>query len=190
MKKLPTIAIIGQTNVGKSSLFNRLIGKRQAIVAKEAGTTRDNVLSRLTIKDQAYWLVDTAGLKEAEDEFEASIQDQISEATELADLIMVVLDSTLYPSNDDLMIIKKALKSQKPTILVVNKIDLKSAVDDNEFYKLGVKNIAFTSANHATGVDYLQHLIYDLAPHTTTELEPEDDKLKIALIGRPNVGKS
>src|SRR4051812_1957464 len=75
MSKLPTVAIVGQTNVGKSSLFNRLYGSQEAIVAREAGTTRDNVVRRITLDDRTFWLVDTAGLKSAEDEFEASIQD-------------------------------------------------------------------------------------------------------------------
>jgi len=80
--KLPTVAIIGQANVGKSSLFNRLVRSQQAIVAREAGTTRDNVIGRVEHKHHNFWLVDTAGLKDPNDEFEASIQEQITEAAE------------------------------------------------------------------------------------------------------------
>src|SRR5690348_9307410 len=101
MSKLPTVAIVGQTNVGKSSLFNRLYGSQEAIVAREPGTTRDNVVRRISDGEKSFWLVDTAGLKDAEDEFEASIQEQITEATELADVILVVVDSTIYPSDED-----------------------------------------------------------------------------------------
>ena len=120
--KLPTVAIIGRANAGKSSLFNRMVRAQQAIVAREAGTTRDNVLGKVTHHDHQFWLVDTAGLKPAEDEFEATIQEQIDEATVAADVILVVVDSTQYPSDQEKMVAKKALKSKKPVILVTNKV--------------------------------------------------------------------
>lgn len=189
MAKLPYVAIVGQTNVGKSSLFNRLYGSQEAIVAREAGTTRDNVVRKIAAGDKAYWLVDTAGLKPAEDEFEASIQEQIVEATELADVILVVVDSTLYPSEEDRRIAKTALKSKKPVILVVNKTDLKGSLPVDEFKRLGIKDIALTSAEHNRGVAKLTHYILENLP-TVHDDEADDDTLKIALIGRPNVGKS
>ena len=190
-KKLPTIAIIGQTNVGKSSLFNRLIEKKQAIVAKEAGTTRDNVISQLALEDRLCWLVDTAGLKNAEDDFEATIQEQISEATELADVIMIVLDGTLNPSKEDEDIVRKAQKSKKPTILIINKNDLRSSVDKSDYYRLGIKDIIYTSANHGTGIEELKATILRFLPQKSTEEQLDGDTpLKIAIIGRPNVGKS
>ncbi|TAH31829.1 ribosome biogenesis GTPase Der [Candidatus Saccharibacteria bacterium] len=241
MAKLPTVAIVGQTNVGKSSLFNRLYGSQEAIVAREAGTTRDNVVRKITVSNfqsqesrvksqekfnehgsvdavqgggevrsetygkirrastgadkvamrhdtRSYWLVDTAGLKEAEDDFEASIQDQITEATELADVILVVLDSTQYPSDQDRQIAKKALKSRKPVILVLNKVDLKGSLPNEEFLRLGIKTIQRTSAEHAQGLGTLRNLILAELP-AVYESEP-DNVLRIALIGRPNVGKS
>ncbi len=123
---IPTVAIVGQVNVGKSSLFNRLIGEQRAIVAREAGTTRDNVVDRVTHGDHHFWLVDTAGLKSPDDDFEASIQDQITEAAEAADIIIVMVDSTQYPSDQDRTVAKKALKSKKPVVLVLNKTDLKN----------------------------------------------------------------
>lgn len=98
---LPTVAIIGQTNVGKSSLFNRMVQSQQAIVAREAGTTRDSVLGKVDYDNHMFWLVDTAGLKDPNDAFEATIQEQISEAVELSDTILVVLDATQYPSDED-----------------------------------------------------------------------------------------
>ena len=91
--KLPVVAIIGQTNAGKSSLFNRLVRKSQAIVAREAGTTRDNVVGKV---EGQYILIDTAGLKDAEDEFEAHIQDQIDDAVNSADMILIAMDATKY----------------------------------------------------------------------------------------------
>jgi GTP-binding protein len=188
MSKLPTVAIVGQTNVGKSSLFNRLYGSQEAIVAREAGTTRDNVVRRMSARGKSFWLVDTAGLKPAEDEFEASIQEQIAEATELADVIMVVVDSTIYPSDEDRRIAKTALKSKKPVILVLNKTDLKGSLKNEEFLRLGIKTIIRTSAEHNRGTDELLAAItVDLPAVVATE---PDDVLRIALIGRPNVGKS
>ena len=188
MSKLPTVAIVGQTNVGKSSLFNRLYGSQEAIVAREAGTTRDNVVRRITIDSRTFWLVDTAGLKSAEDEFEANIQDQISEATELADIILVVVDGTQYPSDQDRQVAKKALKSKKPVILVVNKTDLKGSLPDGEFKRLGIKDIHRTSAEHNQGIRSLIDTFFRALP-PVFESEP-DNVLRIALIGRPNVGKS
>lgn len=186
---LPTVAIVGQANVGKSSIFNRLVGRKQAIVAKEAGTTRDNVMSRVELNNKTALLVDTAGFKEAEDDFEASIQDQISEASQLADVILVVLDSTLYPSEQDIKILRIAQKSKKPTLVVVNKIDLASTVERDEFMKLGSRDVFFISANHKTGFDKLISAIAKNLPETSAPAEESVD-CKIALIGRPNVGKS
>lgn len=188
MSKLPTVAIVGQTNVGKSSLFNRLYGSQEAIVAREPGTTRDNVVRRISDGEKSFWLVDTAGLKDAADEFEASIQEQIAEATELADVILVVVDSTIYPSDEDRRIAKIALKSKKPVILVLNKIDLKGSLPIDEFRRLGIKTILQTSAEHNQGLGTMRATIYSQIP-VVRETEP-DDVLRIALIGRPNVGKS
>lgn len=222
MAKLPYVAIVGQTNVGKSSLFNRLYGSQEAIVAREAGTTRDNVIRKITLsqdlrseildrrksqntskiqdlrskissneESRSFWLVDTAGLKPAEDEFEASIQEQIEEATELADVIVVVVDSTLYPSDQDRRIAKTALKSKKPVILVANKSDLKGSLPEEEFRRLGIKTILHTSAEHARGIQKLTRIILENLPESpSSEPRIQNSELKVALIGRPNVGKS
>lgn len=187
-KPLPTVAIVGQANVGKSSLFNRLVREQQAIVAREAGTTRDNVIGKVNYGDHNFWLVDTAGLKDPEDEFEASIQDQIAEATDAADVILVVVDSTLYPTQDDRDIAKKALKSKKPVILVVNKTDLAGNLPNDEFRRLGVKDIIRTSAEHNAGTHEVLEKITELIP--PRRIEEDDEVLRIALVGRPNVGKS
>lgn len=191
--KLPIVAIVGQANVGKSSLFNRLVKSRQAIVAKEAGTTRDNVTGQVEYRTNdddlaQFTLIDTAGLKDPNDDFEMTIQDQIADASELADIILVTADSTQYPSDDDRTIAKKALKSKKPTILLLNKADLKGSLKEDEFRRLGIKDIIRTSAHHNLGVTELLNKIADILPPATQK--PIDDVLKIALIGRPNVGKS
>lgn len=186
--KLPTVAIIGQANVGKSSLFNRLVRSQQAIVAREAGTTRDNVLGRVEYKYHNFWLVDTAGLKDPDDEFEASIQDQITEAAEVADVILVVVDSTQYVSDQDRTVAKKALRSKKPVLLLTNKVDLGDNLPIDEFRRLGIKEIIRTSAEHNIGITEVLDSIIELIP-AAHEDEP-DDILRVSLIGRPNVGKS
>lgn len=195
--KLPTVAIIGRANAGKSSLFNRMVRSQQAIVAREAGTTRDNVLGKVSYSRRntgedgqtgEFWLVDTAGLKDPNDEFEAGIQDQIQEAADAADVILVVVDSTEYPGDEDRIVAKKALKSKKPVILITNKADLKDAIHNDEFRRLGIKDIIRTSAEHNSGVSDLLDRIAEIIPeaHETKA----DDILRVALIGRPNVGKS
>lgn len=186
--KLPTVAIIGRANAGKSSLFNRLVGARQAIVAQEAGTTRDNVIGKVSHQNHQFWLVDTAGLKDPSDDFEASIQDQIAEATEAADAILVVTDSTEYLGNEDRLVAKKALKSKKPVLLLVNKVDLKGALSNDEFRSLGIKDIIRTSAEHNNGIFETLNKLVELLP-ARTEAEATD-VISVALIGRPNVGKS
>lgn len=186
--KLPTVAIIGQANVGKSSLFNRMVRSQQAIVAREAGTTRDNVIGRVEYDDYNFWLVDTAGLKDPNDEFEASIQQQITEASDSADVILVVVDGTQYSDDKDKFIAKKALRSKKPTILLVNKTDIKGCLDDNEFKRLGISKIIRTSAEHNLGIEATLEAITELIPAKSKYVS--DDILRIALIGRPNVGKS
>ena len=233
--KLPTVAIIGRANAGKSSLFNRLVKSQQAIVAREAGTTRDNVLGKVSysrrnannaafantdnyVEDEMpqedvetsfdyteediqevkqnwrdsdtgqFWLVDTAGLKDPSDEFEAGIQEQITEAAEAADVILVVVDSTEYPGDEDRSVAKKALKSKKPVILITNKADLKESIHDDEFKRLGIKDIIRTSAEHNSGISQLLDRIAELIPEAHED--EADDILRVALIGRPNVGKS
>lgn len=187
-RKLPTVAIIGQANVGKSSLFNRMVRSQQAIVAREAGTTRDNVLGKVNYRDHQFWLVDTAGLKDPDDEFEAGIQEQITEAAAAADVILVVVDSTLYPSDQDRLVAKKALRSKKPVILVLNKTDLKGALTAGEFMRLGIRTMVQTSAEHNRGVaSLLDAITADIPAQREHEAS---DVLRVALIGRPNVGKS
>ena len=186
--KLPTVAIIGRANAGKSSLFNRFVKSKQAIVAREAGTTRDNVLGKVTYGDHQFWLVDTAGLKDPNDEFEASLQEQITAAADAADAILVIVDSTEYPSDEDRTVAKKALKSKKPVILLTNKVDLAGNLPVDEFRRLGIKDIIRTSAEHSVGIELTLDTLTSLLP-ARTEKEAEE-VIRVSLIGRPNVGKS
>ena len=199
MKRLPIVALIGQTNAGKSSILNRLAHKNIAIVAREEGTTRDNVSAKI---DDAFILVDTAGLKDPTDDFEASIQDQILDAIDSADVILVVLDSSKYFDEKDKKIVKDALKSKKPVYLILNKCDLSESLPITEFRALGIDptKTFYISATTGQGIPGLLESIFSglgsLAPSssvvTSGRSRKNDSKtpLKIALIGRPNVGKS
>jgi len=186
--KLPTVAIIGRANAGKSSLFNRFVRSKQAIVAREAGTTRDNVLGKVSYGDHQFWLVDTAGLKDPNDEFEASIQEQITEAADAADVILVIVDSTEYPSDEDRTVAKKALRSKKPVLLLTNKVDLAGNLPIDEFRRLGIKEIIRTSAEHSQGIEETLNALTALLPALSER--DVDDVIRVSLIGRPNVGKS
>ena len=190
MNKSKIVALIGQTNAGKSSLLNRLAHKNIAIVAREEGTTRDNVAANI---DDKFLLIDTAGLKNPEDDFEASIQDQINDAIEVADLILLTLDSSKYPDQKDKNIAKAALKSRKPVMLVLNKSDLKESLDDTEFLKLGIKSYDTyrTSATTGRGTNELKAAIINQLDIKNAPIKAaEKADIKLALIGRPNVGKS
>ena len=183
MKNLPIVALIGQTNAGKSSILNRMAHKNIAIVAREEGTTRDNVMAMI---DNEFILVDTAGLKDPSDDFEASIQEQILDAIESADAIVVTLDSTKYFDHRDKKIVKDALRSKKPVFLALNKCDLGESLPVEEFRALGVapERIFYTSATTGQGIKELKNVL------PKGKVEQSSDVLKIALIGRPNVGKS
>ncbi|MBQ3326020.1 ribosome biogenesis GTPase Der [Candidatus Saccharibacteria bacterium] len=212
MKSLPIVALIGQTNAGKSSLLNRFARKNIAIVAREEGTTRDNVSAKI---DNKFLLVDTAGLKNPEDDFEAGIQDQINDAIESANIILLTLDSTKYFDHHDKDIARRALRSKKPIFLVLNKSDRGEALDISEFRALGVpeEKIVRTSATTGMGIRELKKEILSMLANmvgpaataspvafATTQAAPgvppvaspttNNPPLKIALIGRPNVGKS
>ena len=183
MKRLPIVALIGQTNAGKSSILNRMAHKNIAIVAREEGTTRDNVIATI---DNSFILVDTAGLKEPRDDFEASIQDQIADAIDSADAILVVLDSSKYFDHRDAKIAKDALRSGKEVYLVLNKCDLAESLPLTEFRALGIdpKKTFYVSATTGKGIDDLKKIL------PKEKIVQKTHTLKLALIGRPNVGKS
>jgi GTP-binding protein len=186
--KAPIVAIVGRANVGKSSLFNAILDRREAIVAKEAGTTRDSITARASHNDQDFWLVDTAGMKAPEDDFELTIQEQIIEAAAAADVIWVLVEANVMVTDEDRRVAKLALKSGKPVFLVINKLDKNRHFDINDYRKLGIKDMVATSTTQAVGIgELLDKLVAVIPPATITEA---DDRLHIALLGRPNVGKS
>lgn len=189
MSKLPLVAIVGRANVGKSSLFNRLVGERRAIVADEPGTTRDTVYATVGYAGRHFLLADTAGLKtRPSDEFELSIQDQIMEAAVAADMILVVVEAATLVTEEDRRVIKTALKSTKPTLLVANKVDRAKSEDLSTWQRTGIREVVGTSATQGTGLpELLDELVQQLPTATKA---PPSAELTLALIGRPNVGKS
>ncbi len=188
MKKLPIIAIVGRANVGKSSLFNAILKRREAIVTREAGTTRDSVTAKAEHNEQHFWLVDTAGMKDPEDDFELTIQEQIAQAAESADVIWVVIEADVGISEEDRQVAHMALKSRKPVFLVVNKIDKQRHISIADYERLGIKPIILTSTTQNRGIDTLLDTLIKHIPKASAK--EDDNRLHIALLGRPNVGKS
>jgi GTP-binding protein len=192
-KKIPIVAIVGRANVGKSSLFNAIFEQRVAIIADEPGTTRDSISAKasMTVKGerQDFWLVDTAGIKDPVDDFEFSIQEQILQAADSADVIWVVVEANVIITEEDRRVARLALKSGKPVCLVINKIDKARKMDISLFQRLGITQMVKISATHREGIDELLQKFSDLVPEMGTS-DPASDRLKIALLGRPNAGKS
>lgn len=187
-KSIPIVAIVGRANVGKSSLFNSVLERREAIVAREAGTTRDSIMAKAEFRGQNFWLVDTAGVKEAEDEFEFTIQEQIAQASDSADVIWVVIESDVAINEEDRRLAKSALKSKKPVFLVVNKSDKKPKALPTDYQKLGIKPIVLTSSTQNKGIDTLLEELVAVIPKAI--ITDDINRIRIALLGRPNVGKS
>jgi GTPase len=193
MTKLPIVAIVGRANVGKSSLFNAILGRRETIVAREAGTTRDAIYAKASINNshvgqKDFWLVDTAGVKDAEDDFELTIQEQISQVADSADVIWVVVEANKLISDEDRRLAKMALKTKKPVFLLANKSDTTPKASPKDYARLGIKQIYLTSATQRQGLD---DVLDDLAKEIPSITAIDDDnRIKVALLGRPNVGKS
>lgn len=182
------VAIVGRANVGKSSLFNAIIGRREAITAQESGTTRDSLSAKAHWLGTDFWLVDTAGLKSAEDEFELSIQEQIAQVTNTADVILVVVDGSSIISAADRQVAKMALKTGQPTVLAVNKVDTLRKIELAPWQRLGIKPIFPTSAIHKIGIE---EILQEVSQHLPKkQIKQDDNRIRLAILGRPNVGKS
>jgi len=186
--RVPIVAIVGRANVGKSSIFNVVLGRQEAITAREAGTTRDSITARAHFDGKDFWLVDTAGMKQAEDDFELSIQEQIIEATDAADVILVVMEAHVGITEEDRRVATLALKSKKPVILVVNKADQQPGAKTSDYQRLGIKNIFLTNVPQKQGLEELFDKVASILP--LASIKEADDRIYVALIGRPNVGKS
>jgi GTP-binding protein len=174
--------------VGKSSLFNRLVGARQAITHETAGTTRNANYAPVDWHGYHFTLVDTAGLSKADGEIEAQAQDQIREMAGTAAVMVVVVDAAVPPTTEDLTAARLALRSGKPTVLVLGKADTDRNADPNTWRRLGIQTIIPVSAIHGYGTGELLDAVTQHLPRTPTR--HADEPLRLALIGRPNVGKS
>ncbi len=186
---VPIVAVVGRANVGKSTLFNRLVGSRQAITDDAPGTTRDAVYGLVDWGKYHFWLVDTAGIKPTENELEKNIRDQITEVAATADVIILVVDAAIMITNQDSEAATLALKTGKPVILALGKFDTaaSSGPADN-FAKLGIKTMVEVSAIHGRGTG-------DLLDEVTSKIKSskapdQSEALRLAILGRPNVGKS
>lgn len=193
----PLIAIVGRPNVGKSTLFNRLIGKRLAVIATEAGTTRDRIYQSMTIGDYDLTLVDTGGLEYGKKEsIEADIQSQAELAIQEADIIYFVLDASQPLTVDDYAAADILRKSKKEMILIANKCDNNEAEQGLvELYKIGFGKPIEISAIHNRGIDELieateNALKKEGFEKASDKKEEEPDEIKICFLGKPNVGKS
>jgi len=187
-QRAPIVAIVGRANVGKSSLFNVLLNRREAIVAREAGTTRDSIMAKVEYQGQHFWLVDTAGIKDPTDEFEFTIQEQITQAADSADVIWVMVEADVPVTEEDRRVAKMALRSKKPVFLIINKLDKAKGADLSNFDRLGIKPIIRTSTTQSKGLEELLEALLIIIPKAT--ISEDDDRLRIAILGRPNVGKS
>jgi len=189
MSDMPVVALVGRPNVGKSALFNRLIGDDTAIVSEEAGTTRDRHFSRCEWQGRAFWLVDTGGLVEDSDlPMDVAIRRQVREAIAEADLMLLTVDAKagLHPS--DARIVDLLRHSRKPWLLVANKVDDPKTTDFFEFYNLGAGDpVPVSAVNGKNSGDLLDNIVAKL-PDAPEADGP--DTLRVAVIGRPNVGKS
>ena len=185
---IPVVALIGRPNVGKSALFNRIVGHQAAIVSDEAGTTRDRHFARADWSGRDFWLVDTGGvIEDPNHPMDVEIRKQVDQAIVEADVLLFVVDALAGAVPGDAHIVEILRSSGKPWILVANKADKPQATDFYEFYNLGAGDPMPVSAvnGHGTG-DLLDALVARLPEGIAT---PEE-QLAIAVIGRPNVGKS
>jgi GTP-binding protein len=183
------VAIVGRPNVGKSSLFNRLVGSRLSITDDQPGVTRDRIYAKTEWLTKSFAVIDTGGIEISDAPFLEQIKQQADVAIKEADLILFVVDSRAGLTDDDLFIAKRLYPTDKDVVVVVNKVDnldLKQAI--YEFYALGFGDPIAVSANHGIGMG---ELMDEIVKHMGDEVEKEDDdSIKIAVIGYPNVGKS
>ena len=183
------VAIIGSPNVGKSTIFNRIVGRRRAIVDDQPGVTRDRLYENAEWLDREFRLIDTGGIEIANRPFQEQIRMQAQLAIDEADVILFVVDGKKGLSEDDRMVAKLLYKCKKPIILAVNKIDNNQMISNaSEFYALGLGEPIPTSGEHGIGIgDILDKIV----KHLPNEKEEDfGEAITFSIIGRPNVGKS
>jgi GTPase len=184
-----TVCLIGRPNTGKSTLFNRLINEKKAIILDTPGVTRDRIYGIVNYNDKSFHLIDTGGIDLTNADFNDSIKMQAELAIDESDIIVFVIDGKTELTANDLLISKMLQKVSKKVIVAVNKIDNPNQKDDiYNYYELGFDNYISISAEHNKGIDtLLNEITKDMNPYTTEE---DESILKFSIIGRPNVGKS
>ena len=186
--KLPVVALVGRPNVGKSTIFNRIVGKKIAIIEDTPGVTRDRVYSKASFYDYKFHLIDTGGVELGNADFNSEIKAQAELAIDEADIVVFVVDGKEGLTSDDLLVRDMLKKVSNKVVVAINKCDSKK-VNENEyeFYELGFSNYVKVSGEHGTGIsDLLDIVTKDFNKYE----EVDDSKIKFSIIGRPNVGKS
>ena len=190
----PIVAIVGRPNVGKSMLFNKLIGKRVSIVEDTPGVTRDRIYGETDWNGRKFTLIDTGGIEPRTDsEILSFMREQAEIAVSHADVIVFLTDIKTGLTASDQEVASMLLRSGKPIVLAVNKMDSVGAVDPDyyEFYNLGLGDPIAVSAVHGHGTgDLLDECVKYFPPEGEGEEEEDDDRIQVAIIGKPNVGKS
>jgi GTP-binding protein len=185
---IPVVALVGRPNVGKSALFNRIVGSTAAIVTDEAGTTRDRHYAQADWNGRAFWLVDTGGITDdARAPMDTEIRRQVEQAIAEADLLLLVVDAKAGLHPVDSRVVEMLRDAQKPWLLVANKVDNPDTSDWFEFYDLGAGDPIPVSAQNGKQTGDLLDRLVDAIPSAPPE---ETDAMHVAVIGRPNVGKS
>ena len=188
MKK-PVVALVGRPNVGKSTLFNKLVGKKVSIIEDTPGITRDRIYGNVKYGDYNFHLIDTGGIDLSEMDFNDDIKVQAELAIDEADVVLFVVDGKEGLTSNDYTVKEMLKKCSKKVIVVVNKVDSKLASENQySFYELGFENYMFVSAEQNIGIDdLLKEITSDFKEY---EEEYDENTIKFSLIGRPNVGKS
>ncbi len=186
---LPKVAIVGRPNVGKSTLFNRIIGERLSITDDQPGVTRDRIYAKGNWLSKEFFVIDTGGIELGDAPFLTEIRAQAEIAMEEADVIVFLTDCRSGITEDDTFIAKLLYRTSKPVILAVNKVDDQKFKDNiYEFYALGFGDPIPVSSSHGIGTGNLLDQVIENFP--AKELKEEDGAIRFSLIGRPNVGKS
>ncbi|MEE2702159.1 MAG: ribosome biogenesis GTPase Der [Thermodesulfobacteriota bacterium] len=189
---IPLISIVGRPNVGKSTLFNRLLGKKQSIVFSQPGSTRDLIKEDLIINNKKIFLVDSGGFDNDKDHYPTLIKKKILKTIKKSDFIIFLLDGKAGLQNEDREILKIIRGEKKRYVAVINKIDNKRS-DENipEFYKLGIKQFIQIAAEHDRNLSTLrEHIENSFKSLDDSILEPNDSIPRVAIVGKPNAGKS